>query len=248
MTAKLTEQSDDVEALWRRLKETDLQISEWRGASAFVLAPTGPAAADYIQIALGRESEWQAAPIVNPDYRPFGEEELFDPSWIRRDELAEADRLVGPVYRLLDRTGGALVHLRGFLGRCDRIERERREAKRPELERRVIQEIGPGGTREIPFLEAVPDWFEHVPRELRLFGDWEQSSAGAQRVFAQTVAAGLRERRVRAPARANVQSPATCSNGCWRAARAIGWSICAIVRCCCLRLRPAGGAALRSRA
>ena len=49
------------------------------------------------------------------------------------------------------------------------------------------------------FLEAAPDWFEHVPRELRLFGDWEQSSAGVQRVFAQTVAAGLRERRVRLP-------------------------------------------------
>ena len=184
MTAELTKESDDVEALWRRLKETDLQITEWRGTSAFVLAPTGPAAADYIQIALGRESEWQAAPIVNPDYRPFGEEELFDPSWIRRDELGEADRLVGPVYRLLDRTGGALVHLRSFLGRCDRIERERREAKCPGLERRVIQEIGPGGTREIPFLDAVPDWFEHVPRELRLFGDWEQSSADAHRVFA----------------------------------------------------------------
>ena len=48
----------------------------------------------------------------------------------------------------------------------------------------MIQEIGPGGTREIPFLEAAPDWFEHVPRELRLFGDWEQSSADAHRVFA----------------------------------------------------------------
>jgi hypothetical protein len=33
--------------------------------------------------------------------------------------------------RLLDRAGGALVHLRSFLGRCDRVERERREAKRP---------------------------------------------------------------------------------------------------------------------
>ena len=184
MTGELAKDDGDLDALWRRLKETDLHITEWRGTSAFVFAPTGPAAADYVQIALGRESEWQAAPIVNPDYRPFGEEDLFDPSWIRRDEFREADRLVGPVYRLLDRAGGALVHLRSFLGRCDRIERERREAKRPELERRVIQEIGPDGAREIPFLEAVPDWFEHVPRELRFFEDWEQSSAGAQRVFA----------------------------------------------------------------
>jgi hypothetical protein len=138
MTAELAKGSGDIDALWQRLKDTDLQITEWRGTSAFVFAPTGPAAADYIQIALGRESEWQAAPIVNPDYRPFGEEELFDPSWIRRDELGEADRLVGPVYRLLDRAGGALV-------------------------------------------QAVPDWFEHVPRERRFFEDWEQSSAGAQR-------------------------------------------------------------------
>lgn len=184
MTGELAKDDGDLDALWRRLKETDLQITEWRGTSAFVFAPTGPAAADYVQIALGRESEWQAAPIVNPDYRPFGEEDLFDPSWIRRDEFCETDRLAGPVYRLLDRAGGALVHLRSFLGRCGRVERERREAKRPELERRVIQEIGPDGVREIPFLEAVPDWFEHVPRELRFFEDWEQSSAGAQRVFA----------------------------------------------------------------
>lgn len=184
MTGELAKDDGDLDALWRRLKQTDLHITEWRGTSAFVFAPTGPATADYIQIVLGRESEWQPAPIVNPDYRPFGEEELFDPSWIRRDEFCEADRLVGPVYRLLDRAGGALIHLRSFLARCARIEREQREAKRPELERRVIQEIGPDGAREIPFLEAVPDWFEHVPRELRFFEDWEQSSAGAQRVFA----------------------------------------------------------------
>ncbi len=48
----------------------------------------------------------------------------------------------------------------------------------------MIQEIGPDGAREIPFLDAVPDWFEHVPRELRFFADWEQSSARAQRLFA----------------------------------------------------------------
>src|SRR5260370_34044163 len=140
--------------------------SGWGGTSALVCAPSGPAAGDYIQIALARESEWRAGPIVNPDYRPFGDDELFDPNWLRRVELAEADRLVGPIYRLLDRAGGALVHLRSFLGRCDRIERERREAKRPELERRVIQEIGPDGAREIPFLEAGPGWFAHVPSEL----------------------------------------------------------------------------------
>lgn len=184
MMAELAKDNGDVKAVWQRLKETDLQITEWRGTSAFAFAPTGPAAADYIQIALGRESEWRAGPIVNPDYRPWGESELLDPSWPRADHLPDSDRLSGPVYRLLGRAGGAVIHVRSFLDRCGRIERDKREAKRPEIENRVICEVGPGGTRETPFLNAVPDYFDFVPRELRFFQDWEESSARPQRVFA----------------------------------------------------------------
>jgi hypothetical protein len=51
------------------------------------------------------------------------------------------------------------------------------------MEGRVIREVGPWGTRETPFLEAVPDWFDYVPRELRFFRDWEDSSARPHRVF-----------------------------------------------------------------
>jgi hypothetical protein len=76
-----------------------------------------------------------------------------------------------------------VIHVRSFLDRCGRIEREKREAKRPEIEGRVIREVGPWGTRETPFLEAVPDWFDYVPRELRFFRDWEDSSARPHRVF-----------------------------------------------------------------
>lgn len=185
MAAELAKDGGDVKAVWTRLKETDLQITEWRGNSAFVFAPTGAGTADYIQIALGREIEWRAGPIVNPDYRPSGEQELLDPSWPRRDSLPDTDRLAGPVYRLLDRAGGAFIHVRSFLDRCGRVEREKREAKRPEMERRVVRETGPGGaTRETPFLNLVPDYFEFVPRELRFFRDWEDSSARSQRVFA----------------------------------------------------------------
>lgn len=132
---------------------------------------------------LGREIEWRAGPIVNPNYRPFGQEELLDPSWPRTDQPPQSDRLAGPVYRLLGRAGGAVIHVRSFLDRCGRIEREKREAKRPEMEGRVIREVGPWGTRETPFLEAVPDWFDYVPRELRFFRDWEDSSARPHRVF-----------------------------------------------------------------
>nr|WP_247974060.1 hypothetical protein [Bradyrhizobium sp. 195] len=44
MTAELAKDDGTIDALWRRLKETDLQITEWRGTSAFVFAPTGPGA------------------------------------------------------------------------------------------------------------------------------------------------------------------------------------------------------------
>ncbi|MDF2119288.1 hypothetical protein PY365_27365 [Roseiarcaceae bacterium H3SJ34-1] len=184
MMAEIAKDGGDIKAVWARLKQTDLQITEWRGSSAFVSAPTGPGAADYIQIALGREIEWRAGPIVNPDYRPWGESELLDPSWPRTDQLPDSSRLAGPVYRLLGRAGGAVIHVRSFLDRCGRIERDKREAQRSEMERRVIHEVGPAGTRETPFLEAVPDWFDHVPREIRFFRDWEDSSTSAQRIFA----------------------------------------------------------------
>ena len=185
MMAEIAKDGGDIKAVWTRLRESDLQITEWRGTSAFVFAPTGAAAADYIQIALGREVEWRAGPVVNPDYRAWGEEELLDPGWPRDRPLPDTDRLAGPVYRLLDRAGGAFVHIRSFLDRCGRIEREKREAKRPEMERRVVRETGPhGATRETPFLDLVPDYFEFVPRELRFFRDWEDSSARSQRVFA----------------------------------------------------------------
>jgi hypothetical protein len=38
----------DIKATWARLKDTHLQITEWRGTSAFVFAPTGRATADYV--------------------------------------------------------------------------------------------------------------------------------------------------------------------------------------------------------
>src|SRR5215831_12353148 len=70
MTGELAKDGGNIKALWSRLKKSDLQTTVWCGTSAYVFAPTGPAAADYIQIALGREIEWRVGPIVNPDYCP----------------------------------------------------------------------------------------------------------------------------------------------------------------------------------
>jgi hypothetical protein len=183
MEAELAKEGGSIRGLWQRLKETELEVTEWRGTSALAFAPTGPAAADYIQIALGRESEWRAGPIVNPDWAPYGIEELSDPSHLRRDELTAVNLLTGPLYRLLNCAGGAFVHVRSFLDRCQRIARETRKARRPEMRRRVIRDVGPDGTKQTPFPDIAPDWFDDTPREIRFFQDWAESSTARARVF-----------------------------------------------------------------
>lgn len=176
--AELTRQGGDVEAVWKRLLHSDLQISEWHGTNAFAFAPTGPGAADYVQISAGRETEWRAGPIVDPGSRPYSDEALFDPSWIRHGEFTAEQILTGPVYRLPKPTSTGVVHMRSFLARCARLEREKREARRPEMEQRAL--IG-GDAGDV--LELVPGWFDFVPREVRFFQDWERSSAASTRIY-----------------------------------------------------------------
>lgn len=131
MEAELAREHGNIDALWKRLRETDLQITEWQGNSVYAFAPTGPGVADYVQIALGREVEFRAGPIVNPSHRPWGKEELFDPSWTDHEGLSDDDVVTGPLYRLLKRAGSGVVHVRSFLARRARLERENREARRP---------------------------------------------------------------------------------------------------------------------
>jgi len=118
MTGELAKDGGNIKALWSRLKKSDLQTTVWCGTSAYVFAPTGPGAGDYIQIALGRESEFRDGPIVNRESRPRRQEELLDPIWRGWDQPREEDRLVGPIYCLVNRRGGDVVHMGSFLERC----------------------------------------------------------------------------------------------------------------------------------
>ena len=126
MKTELAKDNGDIATLWRRLQDTDLQISEWHGNSVYAFAPTGSGVAHYVQISLGRETEWCAGPIVNPSRRPWGEDELLDPSWITHDDMSDDKVLAGPLYRLLGRPGSNIVHIRSFLARCARLERDKR--------------------------------------------------------------------------------------------------------------------------
>ncbi|MGX5806326.1 hypothetical protein ACWGS9_35065, partial [Bradyrhizobium sp. Arg314] len=172
----------DLTAFWTRHRASGFRFSEWRGTSVFAFAPTGPGVADFVQLALGRESEFLAGPVVDPDYRPTSADALFEPSWVRREPVTDAPALAGPVYRLRGRAGG-VVHMKRFLARRAGSEREQRQARRPEPETGVIREVGPGDEPEKPFLNLNPGWFEFVPRENRFFADWERSSASVHRIF-----------------------------------------------------------------
>lgn len=180
MEAELAKDGGKVDALWRRLQHTDFQISEWHGNSAYAFASTGPGVADYVQIALGHEVEWCAGPIVDPSHRPWSQDELLDPSWIKHGEVSENNVITGPLYRLTRRVGSGVIHVRTFLARCARLEREKRLARRAEMEQRFW--VGADG-RRTPFLQAQPDWFDRPPREVRFFQDWEESSARTEPVF-----------------------------------------------------------------
>lgn len=180
---ELAELGGDLTAFWNRHRGAGEKFAEWRGTGAFAFAPTGPGVADFVQLSLGRETEHLAGPVVDRDYRPTSADRLFEPTWVLRDSAAEAQQLAGPVYRLRGRAGGGIVHMRSFLTRLARIEREQREASRPELENRFIREVGPDGTRDTAFLDANPDWFDFVPHENRFFADWQRSSACTHRIF-----------------------------------------------------------------
>src|SRR5215471_4130626 len=157
MTAELAKKDGNIKALWSRLKKSDLQTTVWCGTSAYVFAPTGPGAGDYTQIALGRESEFRDGPIVNRESRPRRQEELLDPIWRGWDQPREEDRLVGPIYCLVNRRGGDVVHMGSFLERCGGYERDRGEAPRPKMEQWIVREAGADGMRESSLLETVSD-------------------------------------------------------------------------------------------
>jgi hypothetical protein len=179
--SELAELDGDLTAFWSRHRDSGMKFSEWRGATVFAFAPTGPGVADFVQLSLGREIEVLAGPVVDPSYRPWNAGSLIEPSWVERRPDSSAPVLTGPVYRLTRR--GGLVHMRSFLAACQRLDREQREAQRPEIEARVIRKVGPDCARQTPFLNLNPDWFGFVPRENRFFADWERSSAGVQRIF-----------------------------------------------------------------
>src|SRR5690606_23178732 len=85
----------DVIAFWNRHRESGLRFSEWCGIAVFAFAPSGPGVADFVQVALKREHEFLAGPVVDPNDRPFSADDLFHPSWVKREPETDAPVLAG---------------------------------------------------------------------------------------------------------------------------------------------------------
>lgn len=73
--------------------------------------------------------------------------------------------------------------MHSFLATRQRLEREERAFRRLILEARAIREAGLDYVKETPFVELNPEWFDFVPREVRIFQDWERSTASAHPIF-----------------------------------------------------------------
>lgn len=181
---ELAEVGGDLTAFWNRHRSGEQKFAEWRGTSVFAFAPTGPGVADFVQLSLGREIEVLAASVVDPDYRPYSADDLFDPSWVRREPDMDGQVLSGPIYRLRGRAGGGIVHMRSFLARRARIEREQRESRRAEFKSVIIRADRPPAPAASPSSTPIPPgFFDFVPRDNRFFADWDRSSAAADRIF-----------------------------------------------------------------
>jgi hypothetical protein len=195
LESELAHRGNDADAVWCAWKESGLVFAETEGRSLFAFAPLGDGAADYVQIEIGLEQERIGGTPFR--YRPYRVEAL------REDAHGPSPRDGEPVGepRYVPRRSKATVpYMRTFLERCARAERQRREARRPEMEAKVIrtQHIDTGlrrrskaqGVIEPPlesvteerFLDRYPDWFDRKPAIVRFFEDWAESGA-PQRVY-----------------------------------------------------------------
>lgn len=73
--------------------------------------------------------------------------------------------------RLLGKAGSNVVHVPSFLARCARLERDKREAQRPELERRVWGALTVRARRF-----STLNFVDFTRREGHVFQAWEESS------------------------------------------------------------------------
>lgn len=137
MTEALARRGGDVKALWVELRGSEFQISEWHGKAPSPLCRQAQAPRTMYRSRLAARSNGAPGRSSIRTSPPWRANDLLDPAWIKHGETTDEKIVAGPLCRLLGRAGNGIVHVRNFLTRCARIERDRREARRPEMKRRV---------------------------------------------------------------------------------------------------------------
>lgn len=167
--------------VWRRHKNSGLIKSGRVGSMLYLSAPYGAESDAFYQIEI----------LVGPELTT---QKLFDPSPMFPPENRNA-LLSGPCIvfanfeqQILSPSKyefRALKNVKHFLQRLAENDRANRIEDLPELEKKVIsvQEITLGSeggqtTKVIPFLSFCPGWVDRIAPEVRLFQDWQNSSAG----------------------------------------------------------------------
>lgn len=178
---ELEKTGNSVENVWKKYKDAGLMRTEWSGSALYLSSPYGAEADAYFQmeIEVGQETTCSLLFDTAPYFPP---EDRFDlitgPCFVFAD--SEKQILSSPKYNF-----DSLLNVRQFLRDLAESEKAIKLLELPEMEKKVchIQDIvlGPNGgqtSKTVPFLELDPGWFTRTPPALRLFQDWNDSSAG----------------------------------------------------------------------
>jgi hypothetical protein len=193
LESEIARRGNNAEAVWTAWKDSGVVLAETEGRSLFAFAPLGDGAPNYVQIEIGLEQERIAgSPFRHRPYRVADlREDCHGPS--PRD-----GEPIGDARYTATRSKTSVTYMRTFLERCARSERARREARRAEMEAKVIRTqhlqtgVRRGSTKgdieprewatEERFLDLYPDWFDRKPPIVRFFEDWAEGGA-TRRVY-----------------------------------------------------------------
>lgn len=171
--------------VWDKYKDEGMVLTEWQGNTVYLAAPYGTEPDAYLQIELEvkREVTWCYAFESDPWSEPDDLDDLLSPMSSSPPE----QELQPPRYEMK-----RIVDVRRFVREMAAIYHAERQAKLPEMLNKVIRRIEIEGDpvnnigkltkhylpRDIPFLDLYPDWPEWKHPCVRLFQDWQESSAG----------------------------------------------------------------------
>ena len=181
----------NIRILWEKYKDAGLVLTETRGSTIFIAVPYSSEPDAFFQIEVEASHEI-AARYAFPGRLwgpPDDLDDLCQTTFLLPDK--EQCELSGWRYNF-----ARMTNIRHFLKELAELERRRKLAELPEMERKVIRTttvtqctpVRQGcwdineEVKDTPFLDMFPDWLDWKQPEERFFLDWQESSASAWRL------------------------------------------------------------------